>query len=398
MIRPIVFKGSFGFRQYCDFLQALNSRHGDTNLVIDLSKIQFGYANGIVPLVSSIRSLHEQGITCDVILPEEEYIYSSFDKLGWTSGILGEDPKRDLRAGKFVPLTSYSTHDELNPLISEIIDVLARNTVFEPGVIDAIAWSMNEIADNVLLHAGDSVSGWIQVVDHPKKGFVDIVIVDSGMGISGSLKQAFPDLNDDVSAVLKAIERGVTRDQSVGQGNGLAGTVRIAEASKEAYVNIHSGSGQFRLQHEKTYSQKGPFHQGTLVELTLPTTRALDVADALWGFTPMNEFELRYLQDDGSGILVVIADETSGFGNRASARPVRVKIRNLIAQFPNEAVVLDFQRVNLISASFADELVARLVKEIGPTGFFSRVRLVNLSDFARRTIDAVISQRLGGDT
>ena len=48
----------------------------------------------------------------------------------------------------------------------------------------------------------------------------------------------------------------------------------------------------------------------------------------------------------------------------------------------------------MISASFADELIARLVLEIGVTRFFSKVRLVNLSDLARRTVDAVIAQRL----
>jgi len=68
----------------------------------------------------------------------------------------------------------------------------------------------------------------------------------------------------------------------------------------------------------------------------------------------------------------------------------------LLAQF-DTPLTIDFDGATLISASFADELIARLVKEIGPTTFFGRVRLINLSELARRTIDAVIAQRLSMD-
>lgn len=107
----------------------------------------------------------------------------------------------------------------------------------------------------------------------------------------------------------------------------------------------------------------------------------------------MSELEMDYLVDGGSGVLVRLRDETSGFGNRASAKPVRMKLLNLMTQFPDDVLTLDFDGATLVSASFADDLIARLVKEVGPTTFFARVRLINLSDLARRTIDAVIAQR-----
>jgi hypothetical protein len=71
-----------------------------------------------------------------------------------------------------------------------------------------------------------------------------------------------------------------------------------------------------------------------------------------------------------------------------------MKLRNLMVQFPGEQVTVDFEGATLISASFADELLGRLVEEVGITTFMERVRLVNLSELARRTIDAVVAQRM----
>lgn len=105
-------------------------------------------------------------------------------------------------------------------------------------------------------------------------------------------------------------------------------------------------------------------------------------------------FENDYVSESGQEILYRVADEASGFGNRASARPLRVAVENLISQFPNQNLVIDFSGVNVVSASFADEFVARLAKGIGVASFFQRVRLSGTNDLISRTLDAVIEQRL----
>ena len=347
----------------------------------------------MAPLVATISHLTEQGWDFKVVLPQDESLADYFDKAGWVAGIAGTSTPPLVRGRSYLPLTPYNSHAELNPLVTEMIDHLATSTAFRPGVLDAIAWSVNEIADNVLLHAGPGTTGWVQMIELPKKSQIEFVIVDCGRGITNSLRQAFPGLEDDREAVMKAVEKGVTRDPKVGQGNGLAGTIRIAHAAG-GWANVHSGEGQLRLMPETTLCELAPRHNGTLVEVTLPTANDIDVADALWGHQPISELEMKYVDEGGAGLTLRLADETTGFGNRASAKPVRIKIRNLMTQFPNDSIVVDFEGASLISASFADELIARLVKEVGPTTFMSRVRMTNLSDLARRTIDAVIAQRL----
>ena len=394
MNRPIRFGGVFAYREYQDFLKAFSGSGQPERVEIDLSQIRRAHAAGMAPLIATIDYFTRQGWIFDVVLPDDARLAQYFERCGWEAGITGDAPPSPASWRTHLPLHRYKNHTELNPLLNDIMEHLATSQAFQPGVLDAISWSLHEIADNVLNHAGKEATGWVQMIDAPSRQLVELVVVDCGQGITSSLRQAFPGLLDDREAVMKAIEQGVTRDPNVGQGNGLAGTIRIAGAAG-GYANVHSGLGEVRIiPGRPPFPQIAPRHHGTLVTITLPTDKPIDVADALWGHEPMSDLEMRYVADDGSGVTVTLLEESTGFGNRASARPIRMKLHNLMTQYPTDTLTIDFAGVTLISASFADELIARLVKEMGPTRFFSRVRLVNLSELARRTIDAVIAQRV----
>ena len=389
------FAAVLGYSEYLRFLSVVNSMPPASHFTLDLRDVHFAHPGGMGPLASTVHALKSGGWSFELILPKDAFLAHYFAKAGWLAGITGEPRPPKTKASSFFPLAQYSDHAQLNPLINRAVDHLASTAVYEPGVIDAIEWSLNEIADNVLLHAGPGVSGWLQMIAQPKKNLVEFVVVDSGRGITQSLRERFTDLKDDREAVMKAVEKGVTRDPAIGQGNGLAGTLRIAAAAK-GWITIHSGHGLLRaMPGQPLYCNLGPQHQGTVVEVTLPTKTPIKVADALWGHEPVPQLEMRYAQEASGGVLVRLAEESTGFGNRASARPIRLKIRNLMVEFPDELVTIDFLAATLVSASFADELIARLANELGVDAFLSRVRLINLSDLARRTVDAVLTQRLG---
>lgn len=389
----IAFSRTFQYRTFLDFLEVVNAGPTESHWRLDLSHVTFAFPTGMAPLVATIQSLTNKGWHFDVVPPNDSRLDDYFETVGWWPGIRAEQAP-PLRRGKtYVPLTAYDSHEELNPLIKQITHHLAASTVWQEGVLDTIGWVLNEIADNVLLHAGRGTRGWIQMSELPKKSRLEIVVVDCGIGVTESLREAIPGLQDDREALQKAIQQGVTRNLEVGQGNGLAGSVRLATAAN-GWANLHSGQGMLRVMPDTVHLEQGPHHAGTLVEVTLPTDKPIDVAGALWGYEPPRELEADYAIDGEPGVTLLVSEEASGFGNRDSARPVRYKLRNLITQFPNDYLLVDFRGVDLMSASFADELIGRLVKELGPTTFYSKVHLTNLSELARRTIDAVVAQRL----
>lgn len=64
-------------------------------------------------------------------------------------------------------------------------------------------------------------------------------------------------------------------------------------------------------------------------------------------------------------------------------------------EFPDEKIIIDFQDVDLVSVSFADEFVAKLVNEMGSVQFLGRIQLRNMSNFTSWSIDEVIKPWLG---
>ena len=402
----------YGFSEFIDFVSKVAVLKKPSRILVDLSFLEFAHPSGMAPFVAYVRSLTAAGWQVDMALPVNEFLADYFRKAGWIAGFegMGNELRSSRSDDTFLPLVSYSSHQELNPLIDEALRHYSRVFSFKKGVLDGLEWALNEVADNVLIHAG-GVPGWIQLAQQPKKGLIEFVVTDCGRGILSSLREGHPELRSDTEALEKSVEKGVTRDTNVGQGNGLAGTLRIAIAAK-GYVNLYSGSGLLRyfpaslgpsLDHSgmphralasNLYLEPAPYFQGTVVTITLPVHTEIDVAHALWGRSSTSMFETQYLSESGESLVFRVVEEAQGFGNRPSARPLRIAVENLLEQFPAQRLLIDFSEVNIVSASFADEFIARLAKSIGVATFFQKVTIIGTNDFVRRTLDAVMEQRL----
>jgi len=58
------------------------------------------------------------------------------------------------------------------------------------------------------------------------------------------------------------------------------------------------------------------------------------------------------------------------------------------------SLLLDFDGVDMVSSSFADETIGKLAEKFGPVGFFQRFRLVNMSPTVQGLLDRAIGLRL----
>lgn len=93
---------------------------------------------------------------------------------------------------------------------------------------------------------------------------------------------------------------------------------------------------------------------------------------------------LENLEDEIGEIHYVIKDHAEGTGTRPSALRVRNEILNILQDKPKK-VVLDFSGVAVISSSFADELIAKLLTQLGLYQFNQIIRLIGL-DFSQQNI------------
>lgn len=389
-VLPMEFDGVFDRWSYRVITRKLYSHPNPARLYLDLRLVSHAYATAVVPLIALCRDLEARGTQVEIDYPHDDGYWQT---AGWIELLEGGEALPADPTRSFIPVQSYRDSTRLNEVISLVLEVLSRHMRCSTGVLDSIAWTLNELADNVLVHAAEpdgEAEGFIQVVSHPRQELVDLVVSDYGRGIRRSLSQSH-DPSSDAEAIRLAIEAGVTRDKATGQGNGLAGSVRIVAAAG-GQLTIMSGNAELDLRNGDATTDYCGAVPGTSVCLILPTNVEIDISEALWGSQRSPEFEMTYLNDDDQ-VEFVVAQEASGFGNRGTGRQLRLKLQNLMEQFKDSRAQIDFADVGLISASFADEFIAKLVVEMGHLSFFSRVSFKNANPFVVRTLDNVISQR-----
>ncbi len=260
---------------------------------------------------------------------------------------------------------------------------------------------MNEITDNVLTHADSPLGGVLQVNTFENSRKIAVGVADSGRGILKSLRESHRELANDADAIYKALEAGVTRHSDIGQGNGMAGALRIATMSGGS-IEITSGRAQVVYRDgESTPYRRGPkqtFH-GTFVYFDIDLDTRFDLSEALdfgsGGHRPVDVVEAIYETDDGSALTMRLQDEHVGFGSRMAGKQIRTKGLNLLNAEPDKPLLLDWTDVPLVSSSFADELVGKLFAELGPLVFSARVRNIGMRPVVHGLIDKAIMQRAG---
>ena len=72
---------------------------------------------------------------------------------------------------------------------------------------------------------------------------------------------------------------------------------------------------------------------------------------------------------------------------------LRTKVINILRE-TRGTVIIDFDGVPLVSSSFADEFVARMVADLGFVTFQQAVRLENMSDLVQKMVNRAVMLRM----
>ena len=264
----------------------------------------------------------------------------------------------------------------------------------------AFEWSINEITDNVLTHAQSLIGGLVQVSTFQKnKKIVKFIVADAGVGIPNTLRETHPHLTSDSEALDKAIREGVTRDKSLGQGNGLFGSFQICSHCNGTF-QVDSGHGKLLYTEKQGLhirSQNIPF-AGTLVAGSIDFSKPHLLEEALkFGskqYSPIDFVETKYESYGPGKIVFVMKDEAGSFGSRFAGTPVRNKLLNLYKMSDSTKISVDLAGIPIISSSFADEVFGTLFVELQPIVFMQRFEIVNTMQTVRHLIDRAIAQRM----
>lgn len=307
-------------------------------------------------------------------------------------GIEVESGDRRDPTGRFIPLRLITENESVLDCSNAICDLVMHQFEDARAFVPALVWAVYEIVDNILTHGETPVPGAVCAQYFPKRHRLDIGICDVGRGIKKSL-ESYQKLWSHGDAITKALERGVTRDPEVGQGNGLAGARQIVDLNGGSF-QLWTGDAVWKSDApEHRRFTKIPELPGTGVQLSFDTRKPVNledtfIGDADWTFL---DVEAERLQEGG----VRVREECVHTGGREPAKRLRRKLLSVLPDMEGP-LLIDFEGVENAASSFLDELLGRLADELGEATFNERVQVVGLTPRLRSMANVVIAHRLRG--
>ena len=283
--RIVVTGELYDFHRLLAQIHAIVEKLGLQDVVLDLEHCSSAFQNAMLSVCAQVMAYRTSGISFNLIPPADKKLENLFRNTNWGHFL---DPNRfgvsAFRGHTQIPATQYQTPEEQQAAVNRIVNVmLGAIPELERSDFAAFEWAVNELTDNVLVHANSAVGGFVQVSTFVKyRKRVQFVVADAGVGIPTSLRGGHPDIGSDTEALDRAIREGVTRDAAIGQGNGMFGSYQICSKSKGDFL-VDSGHARLRFQPNSGLSidnQTVPY-RGTLVVATIDFSDPALLEDAL---------------------------------------------------------------------------------------------------------------------
>lgn len=386
---------SYVLREFTSSINEAVIRCGYQDITLDINtKDSSLYPNTLVPLSGIIDHFKSQGIKVDVF--ENGRNYKKHNVVSTYSPLTNQvELKKPLSK-----IWRFEDTADICEIQKAIISELRKDDVFANGVLEGIEWSINEIMDNVLNHSQAGV-GFIMSQLHKNSKHVAFTIFDSGIGIYNSFKGSNHIIRKNADALSLCLQEGVTRDPKIGQGNGMCGLFSLIKEGN-GILNISSGQDTFRYWNGETCVTKEGICSlsrklgCTTVDFQLDYSSDISIERVLTfqgkTFSFINLF-LEGLEDE-HGVLVFKVNEMSeGTGTRDAALRLKNQIINSIKNQRKRAVI-DFAGINVVSSSYIDELIAKLLIDLGLFQFNKRISLQNMSEVLQKTLQKSVIQRI----
>lgn len=399
----IVVEGElYDFHRFLGHIHTIVQKLAYQDVILDLKQCTSAYQNSMLSVCAQVMAYRKGGTSFQLIPPNEKKVENLFKNTNWGYFL---DPRQyepsTFKGHTRIPATQYQTPSEQQSAVNRIVNVmLGAIPELERADLAAFEWAVNEITDNVLVHSESPVGGLVQVSTFAKfSKRVQFVVADAGVGIPASLRGGHPEIASDTEALDRAIREGVTRDPSIGQGNGMFGSYEICSKSGGEFL-VDSGYARLKFSPSSGLSigsQSIPYG-GSMIVATIDFSDPKLLEDALHfkgvKYSPVDFVELKYESNAAGDIHFKLMEECSSFGSRVSGKPVQIKLFNLLKMSGSGIVWVDFTGLPLLSSSFADEAFGKLFLAIGPVKFMQRIRLHNMTETVEGLVNKAIAQRM----
>ena len=399
--KDITFKGSIDKESLDGYLKGIENiiDEGKKDISLDFNGVSGVKADAMLRLCSFIMHAKDSlNVAFRLNMSSNIEIRKEMINNNWASLIDEEYPVSSFRGFLYTPTIIFTNEEEHQETVDRILEVIIEAYPdLERTSFATIEWCLCEIMDNVIVHSRSKIGGLVQMKIHRNiTKDIEMIVSDAGIGIPKSLKEIYPN-EDEVNILMESINQGITNGE--GQGNGLFGTTEICRKTNGEFV-IHSGKTRLTL--IKDGKEAKPLNRnftGTTISAKIRTSDSEVLHKALQFdgkvYEPTDYIELKYESNlAGNTHKYCINPRVDSVGTRLYGRTLRNKLLNIYDMSQDvEIIEIDFKLVNMVSSSFADELISKTIEIRGVEFFNKHMRVVACNDKIKGIISNVIIQR-----
>lgn len=296
-----------------------------------------------------------------------------------------------------VSIDVFDAHT-LNNVYQQVLQMLTSHSEIEVSVLQSLSYCFYEILDNVHIHSGRPLGTAMTHFD-AANNVLRVLVADDGMGIRESLaeNEKYHDISE-ADAVRICVEDSVTDGK--GMGFGLYATSRLMKNIGLQFI-VHSGNHKLVYQDGKTEVIKNGEWQGTIVYMEITTSKEIDANEVVdYRTDAADQYNEAFVETDELDELWMNqkADEVfsfAQFGTDFGTREMGARIRQQLMPLLDgtKRIKLDFTGVNVVSNSFADECIAKLLLEMPLEQLKRSTTFSSLSSIAERSILVALQRR-----
>ncbi len=322
--------------------------------------------------------------------------------LGHTSFISPKEYRNeDIYRSEFLDRVWKFTSKDIDKIVSGIVHSLRTHAKLVKGVLPSIELCLNEVMDNVINHSlpsnepVENAVGYVMAQYHQDNRTVAFTIHDNGQGILKSFEGSkYSPANED-EAIQLAISRNITSGNGAGRGLWM-----LSQLIKDncGLLEISTGKTRVTFDHIKDNESSEPviskiatsISGGTTIDFRITVDKEINVENALFGYIPTDLWEEDHELNENT-LVFEIAKESQGTGTRYAANRLRNVIRNAFEQ-SGKKILIDFDSTSIVTSSYADELLGKMIEEVGFVKYMTYFSITNVSPINEMMINEALKR------
>ncbi|WP_196607364.1 hypothetical protein [Pectinatus frisingensis] len=237
------------------------------NIRIHVILLPFNNITLLLILVAAVKYLVAMGKNVSIDVNDTGIRYLQRINFYRELGIdVDECFSRHNSVGKFIEISRVTEENSLE-VVNKILRILFTNMSISDEISGCLNYCFWEMIDNIQEHADSIIGGYTVVQRYPKKGYIEINIVDCGCGIYNSLikNPKYHDFSED-DAIQYCVQKGYTNGS--GMGNGLFHTTNFVKDNCGVF-DLYSGNKHLCISNKETILSDISYWQGVILSLKI---------------------------------------------------------------------------------------------------------------------------------